>query len=70
MEPPEYLSKLPDALPEGRVLVHNNVVPTRQLGSGGFHAWLAEPDATGLVACDCDWAPELGEHYRVQRDDT
>lgn len=45
-------------------MVHNHVRPTtRRLGSRGFRAWLAEPNER-LVVCVCDWAPELGEHYR------
>ena len=69
----EYLSKIPAGVPDGRVLVHN-VRPTRRggsrgflpLGSRGFRAWLAEP-SDRLAVCGCDWAPELGEHYRVKR---
>jgi hypothetical protein len=61
----DYLSKLPKSLPDdGRVLVHNRVTPTRKLGSRGFRAWLAAPDEK-WVACDCGWAPELGQHYAV-----
>lgn len=56
------------AIPDGWVLVHNSVRPTRQIGSRGFRIWLDEPDAPRLVSCDCGWAPELGKHFRVQRD--
>jgi hypothetical protein len=62
----DYLSKLPKSVPAGRVLVHNNVKPRRTLSAGGFRAWLSEPDSKRLVACECDWAPELGQHYRVK----
>ncbi len=61
----DYLDRLPQAVPEGRLLVHNNVRPTRRLGSRGFRAWLAS-DPVGLVPCDCGWASELGPHYRVR----
>ena len=65
---PEYLyNTLPAAIPPGRVLVHNNVRPTRRLGSRGFRAWLATPDPERLEPCGCGWAAELGEHYRVAR---
>jgi hypothetical protein len=33
---PDYLSKLPDAIPPGRILVHNSVRPTKRLGHRGF----------------------------------
>lgn len=63
--PTHYLYKIPAEVPAGRVVVHNRVRPTRHLGSRGFRAWLAEP-SDRLEACGCDWAPELGEHYRVR----
>jgi hypothetical protein len=59
-----YLLTLPTKVPAGWVLVHNSVRPTRRLGSRGFRAWLARP-SDRLVVCGCDWATELGEHYRV-----
>lgn len=61
----DYLSKIPTKNLAGVVVVHNNVGPTRRLGQRGFRAWLAEPDDQRLVVCNCDWAPELGTHYRV-----
>jgi hypothetical protein len=64
----EYLTHLPDAVPSGRVLVHNDVRPTRHLGIRGFRAWLDDPDAPYKIErCGCEWAPELGEHYVVRR---
>lgn len=60
----DYLFKLPSSVPEGRWLVHNQVRPTRRIGSRGFRAWLADPDDRYEV-CPCDWAPELSPHYRV-----
>lgn len=54
----------------GHVVVHNHVRPTRHLGSRGFRAWLQSPDKPPAIEpCPCDWAPELGEHYRVRRAD-
>jgi hypothetical protein len=35
-----YLKNLPAAIPEGQVLVHNQVRPAKQLGTRGFRAWL------------------------------
>jgi len=63
----EYLMTFPDRVPVGRVLVHNNVKPTRRLGSRGFRAWLSLPDPERLSVCRCAWAPELGPHFRVVR---
>jgi hypothetical protein len=68
----EYLAKLPDAVPEGKVLLHTQVyvhnwvhpIP-RRIGSPGFRAWLCPPDPEHLEVCYCGWAPELGKHYRV-----
>jgi hypothetical protein len=58
-----YLFTLPDSVPDDQVLVHNNVLPTRRLGSRGFRAWLQMP-SDRLEPCPCGWAAELGEHYR------
>jgi len=65
----EYLFfKLPDAVPIGRVLVHNQVYPVaRRPGMRGSRAWLSPPDPAKLEPCRCGWAPELGEHYRLPR---
>jgi hypothetical protein len=65
----EYLDTIPDrdAVPVGRVVVHNHVVPpVRRLGVRGFRAWLAPP-SDRLAPCECGWAVELGIHYRVIR---
>lgn len=62
----DYLDQLPQAVPEGRLLVHNHIRSTRLLGSCGFRAWLAS-DPEGLVPCDCGWASELGPHFRAGR---
>jgi hypothetical protein len=65
----EYLDAIPApaTIPAAKVVVHNSVRPTRRLGSNGFRAWLSPPTRR-VVACDCGWAPELGVHYRVDRD--
>jgi uncharacterized protein (DUF433 family) len=65
---PIYLKRIPPNIPRNRVLVHNNVRPTRRLGQRGFRAWLAWP-STALELCSCGWAPELPAHYRVRRVD-
>jgi hypothetical protein len=54
-------------VPAGKVVVHNHVQPARVLGTRGFRAWLSAPDDPDIERCDCEWAPELGEHYRVAR---
>jgi hypothetical protein len=46
--------------PAGHILVHNRP------DSRAFRAWWAEP-GDEFVLCDCEWRPDLGEHYRVQR---
>src|SRR5207244_11462428 len=40
----------PNPLPEGRVLVHNRIIPQRVLGANGFRAWTQALDGT-LVVC-------------------
>ena len=57
-----YLSTLPAAVPDGLILVHNHVRPTRRLGSRGFRAWLSAPDPR-LDVCGCGRAPDLGRHF-------
>ena len=63
----EYLDRIPPMkeIPGNRVVVHNRVRPQPQLGENGFRAWLAPLDDPRVVPCECDWAPELGRHYRV-----
>jgi hypothetical protein len=63
----KYLSTIPAEVPAGWVVVHNNVRATGRLGSRGFRAWLTGP-SDRLSVCECGWAPELGEHYRVNLD--
>ena len=59
---------LPKVVPAGHVLVHNSVRPYSGRGHpDGFHPRLLPPDTPGLVVCDCDFAPELGPHYRLER---
>jgi hypothetical protein len=74
-----YLSGVPRpmALAPGEVIVHNHVRPARVLATRGFGAWIAAPDDDDhdgidpggyrVVRCDCGWAPQLGDHYRVDR---
>jgi hypothetical protein len=64
-----YVANIPRSLPEGKVLVHNTVIPQRDLGVKGFRAWTQEPDDT-LEECSCDWAGvDLHglKHYRIRR---
>ena len=62
----EYLFKVPTSVPTGRILVHNQVYPvTRRSGVRGSRYWLAAPDASHYEVCDCAWARELGQHFRV-----
>jgi hypothetical protein len=63
----QYLDKMPTTIPDGKILGHNHVRPTRHLGSRGFRAWLDNHDDDHYVKCDCSWGSELGDHYRVRR---
>src|SRR4051794_2076385 len=61
-----YLDRIPQAVPADQILVHNHVRPARRLGTNGFRAWLAPRDqAAHYTPCACDWAGELGQHFRV-----
>ena len=54
-------------LPEGRVLVHNHVIPQPRIGMNGFRAW-TQLLTNELVLCTCDWAGQDlhgRPHYRV-----
>lgn len=65
-----YVSGIPKKpLPEGRVLVHNHVIPQAALGMNGFRAWTQTFDDRALVKCPCHWAGrDLHglDHYRVR----
>jgi hypothetical protein len=63
----EYLSKLPAAVPAGKVLVHNHVTPMPRLNMNGFRAWLQPPDRAKLQLCRCGWAPQCRQHHRVKQ---
>lgn len=58
----------PDNVPADWLLVHNHIRHTARtrVGHNGFRAWFAPPNPT-LVQCDCGWAAEFGQHYRVHR---
>jgi hypothetical protein len=60
----QYLSTLPKTVPAGLVIVHNQVVPSRQPGTRGSRCWL-QPPSDRLEVCPCGWASELGDHFRV-----
>lgn len=62
MEAFEYLSEIPQAIPAGRILVHNHVRPAKGLGTRGFRAWLGTPANPRYEICSCGWAPGLA-HY-------
>lgn len=65
----EYLAEIPDSVPADFILVHNHVSPRAKLGENGFRAWLhgPSPNLRRHEICDCGWAPQLPEHYRVIR---
>ena len=70
MKPSEKIQKhwtrgipyMPKAVPDGKIVVHNHVVPVHPVGLNGFRVWLAEL-APEYVVCKCDWAPHLPVHY-------
>jgi len=60
-----YCRDVPRELSAGRVLVHNGVRPVaRRCGRRGSRFW-TQIESSNLERCDCGWAPELAEHYRV-----
>ena len=58
-----YLNRLPKAVPPGRFLCHNHVVPRKRLGAWGFRAWTVATLNNGFKECPCGWAGHLGPHY-------
>lgn len=65
-----YLRALPQQpIPDGRYLVHNQVIPEAGLGQNGFRAW-TQDTRKGLMRCYCNFGncrnAELHKHYRVQ----
>jgi hypothetical protein len=63
----KYLTLMPRTIPDGKVLVHNQVYLVTTLpGMRGSRIWTQDwSDESKLVVCDCGWAPNLGAHYRV-----
>jgi hypothetical protein len=64
-----YVTRIPRrALPEGRVLAHNDATPQPRIREHGFRAW-TQLKTSRLVECHCDWAGvDLHglTHYRVR----
>lgn len=61
-----YIFTLPKQLAPGKYLVHNNVRPTRHIGSRGFRCWLTDTPSD-WTPCSCGFAPELGQHFTSVR---
>ena len=63
----DYIFTLPKAVPNGMVLVHNqvtrNITPSRRPGFEGFRVWLTG-DPSRLKVCHCGWMPALGSTMR------
>jgi hypothetical protein len=63
----EYILLLPKTVPnDGRILVHNNIRPTRRLGRE-FRVWLQTGRRDQFEVCNCGWAPELGVHHQHRK---
>jgi hypothetical protein len=62
-----YPTTMPKELPPRQVLVHNHVTPDPGMRQGrlGARYWLQELD-DALDRCDCGWAAQFLEHYRVK----
>jgi hypothetical protein len=57
---------VPQKIPKGRVLVHNNIAHDENTPSGerGFRGWFERlPSRSNLVQCECGWSGLL--HYRM-----
>ena len=62
-----YEGVLPTVVPEGKVLVHNNVRPNTKdqvPGVRGFRAWTEKPSPL-LIRCDCGWSGLPHYHPRT-----
>jgi len=63
-----YLDEIPKSVSLGRIVVHNHIKPQTQIGLNGFRIWSQDADEEPMtIRCDCGWAPDLPEHYRVNR---
>jgi hypothetical protein len=62
----EYVvDEVPAVIPEGRVLVHNDVTWAGPgINEQGFRAWLALPSPS-YTPCACRWAPGHPQHFRT-----
>ena len=58
----EDILRVPKSVPAGKILVHKHM--GAGLRSSCFRIWFTEPSSKYEV-CPCEWAPELGVHYRV-----
>jgi hypothetical protein len=50
-------------IPEGKVVVHNSIVPVTGFGLHGSRSWMQFPDEK-IEVCSCGWASQLSKHYR------
>jgi hypothetical protein len=69
-----YIPYIPRTMPAtGSIVVHNHVRSTAEDGTSlvpgmnGFRAWTERADTPNRVVCNCKWAPDLKEHYRVDK---
>jgi len=55
-----YVSKIPETLPPGEILVHNSIRPAANeeetLGLNGFRAWIEPYDSKKHIRCRCRFA--------------
>ena len=59
---------VPDRVPEGHVLMHNQVLHDADTPSGtnGFRAWTASKPPPGFVRCHCRWAHGQPHYARAE----
>ena len=52
-----------DAIPAGSIVVDDRVPSTD--GRAPFQTWLASAGDPLCTPCECGWAPQLGQHFRL-----
>ena len=61
-----YCGVTPRVIPQGRILVHNQVIFPGKLGLNGFRAWTQDENDSAVKVCNCGFAPKINQHYRMK----